>query len=99
MVDVDNIIESADGLVPEPRAERGKRFLEGCPPGRALIPKRSQPERLHLNRLPDTRGDHQIADLRIHPGELHSGFSRTKKSVPIHPDAVPRAASVAFENR
>ena len=61
--------------------------------------QRVEPERLHLHRLADARRDHPVADLRVHPGQLHAGHAAGEQAVRRRRDAVARAALIAGEDR
>ena len=43
--------------------------------------ERVVPERIDLDRLADARRDHPVADLGIHPGQLHAGLAGAQQPV------------------
>jgi hypothetical protein len=61
-------------------------------------PERVDPKRLHLDRLADARRDHPVADLGVHPGELHAGHARREKAVFVHADAEARTMTIAMQD-
>src|SRR6185503_12873117 len=100
MVTVDDIEQAIAFLVPEPLLEPGARPYERLGPAlgpRAGDVQRVQPQRLDLDRLPDARRHHPIADLRIHPGELYARLAGGEQSVRIGVNAITRAALMSVE--
>src|SRR5687768_4919496 len=100
MVDIDNVVKAAAFPVPEAAAKRCDATLKRLLPLVVVMasnPERVQPERLHFDGLADARGDDPIADLRVHPGELHTTFAGHQQTVTVSADAVPCAFAVAFE--
>ena len=67
-------------------------------PGCARDAQRVEPEGLHLDRFADARRDHAVADLRVHPGELHPGHAGGEEPVGVHADAVARAGAVTGDD-
>src|SRR5262249_9189698 len=53
--------------------------------------ERVEPERLHLDWLPDPGRDDPVAHLGVHPGELHPGLARGEQAVRVQVDAIARA--------
>ena len=43
--------------------------------------QRVEPERVDLDRLANPRRDHPIADLGVHPGELHARLAGVEQTV------------------
>jgi hypothetical protein len=57
------------------------------------------PQRIDLDRFADARRHHPVAELGVHPGELHSGHAGAQQRVRrIHSNAVARAANVPFDD-
>ncbi len=99
VVDVHDIIEPAAVGAHEPAAERGDR--PAVQPGPAVVPgcrdaQRVDPQRLDLHRLADAGGDHPVAHLGIHPGELHAGNPCPQQAIGVHPDVVAGAGGITF---
>ncbi len=60
--------------------------------------QRVDPERLHFDRLANARGHDPVADLRIHPRQLHAWHSRAQQTVVIGTNVETRATAIAGEN-
>src|SRR5215468_5515947 len=60
--------------------------------------ERVVPERLNLDRISVPRCNHPIADLGVHPGQLHSGLTRMQQTVRVDFDAKPSATQMPFDN-
>src|SRR5207253_4558546 len=102
VVDVDDVGEMAARLVPEARCEgRPRPGVELGPALGELAPdaQRVQPERLHLDGLADTRRDHPVAHLGVHPGELDAGLARGEEAVAVDVDPVAGPGHIAREDR
>ena len=61
-------------------------------------PQSVVPEGLYLDWLAGSRRYHQVADLRIHPRQLHARLARVQQSVGIDVDVVSRAAEVPHDD-
>ena len=109
---VDHVVEVPAFLVPEALVERGPRargaLLELLGVCRALDlahPRRHQhervvPERVDLHRLPATGGDHPVAALGVHPGQLVPLLALTEESVVgVDADVEPGPRDVLFDDR
>ncbi len=57
--------------------------------------ERVQPQRLDLDRLADPGRHHPVADLGVHPGQLHAGHARGEQTVLVHLDPVAGAGAIA----
>jgi hypothetical protein len=101
VIDVNHVVQAAPPLVPEAQLERGERMaIERAVfgPDRSRNAQRIEPQRLHLDRLADARRDHLVADLSVHPGELHAWHAGGEQPVLIHADAKARAGAVAGDD-
>ena len=92
---VDHVVETARGFVPELLAKTVPRaigqLLVVC--AGDVVPKaprqvfhgaeRVVPERLNLDGFAMPRRDHPIADLGVHPSELHSGLAGQEQAVVV----------------
>ena len=61
--------------------------------------ERGDPEAGELDGLAHARGDHEVADLGVHPGQLQAAVGRAHESVAVDVDAVARAADVRVDDR
>ena len=106
---IDDVATVSEPLAPEPfeagRRAHGHRVpLAGGTPERAREPgeggERVEPQRVHLDGLADAWRDHVVADLRVHPRELHARLAGTQETVGgIHRDAVPRSVAMPRHDR
>src|SRR5215467_14078377 len=100
---VHDVVEIAAFFIPESTGESvgyssGARVESGrtirvteqtCPITHVLESK--VPQGVDLNRFANTWSDHPVADLGVHPRELHAFGSRVKQSVGgIDPNAISR---------
>ena len=61
--------------------------------------ERIVPERVDLDGLAGARRHHPVADLRVHPRDLHAGLARAQEAVGcVHADAVARAPLVPADH-
>ena len=61
--------------------------------------ERVDPKRIDFHGLPRARRDDPIADLGIHPGELHTGAAGEEETVRgVHVNAVARALHVGVNH-
>src|SRR5205807_2147651 len=56
--------------------------------------QRSNPESLNLHRFSMTWGDNPITDLRVHPGQLRTGYSARYQPILVHPDSIARTSAI-----
>src|ERR1700730_18083426 len=82
----------AEGLVALRRAHQDSgKLLDGF--------ESVDPQRIYFDGLSGTRGDHPIADFRVHPGELQAGTASVKQAVGgVDVNVVPRAGDVCFDH-
>ena len=105
---VDHVVEPAGPLVGETSETDARVFGEAtvriCRPAERLgkaghDAHRIVPQRIDLDRLADARRHDPIADLGIHPAELHPGFAGTEQPIAgIHLDAVAGAPPMPFHH-
>ena len=100
---IDDIVKIAAGIEPECLFEvrtnsRGARGIVCRIRGASEIGReiphdgnRVEPERVDLDRLADARSDHPVADLGVHPGQLHA--------LPGPPAATRRSGSTWMPKR
>src|SRR5262245_5148414 len=75
VIDVDDVEQEPALVVPEALYERGLCVRRERGPSSRPTPRDAQrvdPQRLHFDRLANARRHDPIADLRIHPRELHT---------------------------
>jgi hypothetical protein len=60
--------------------------------------QRVQPKGLDLHGLADARRDDIVAELCVHPRQLHARDAGGNQSICVGLNAISRAASVAFNN-
>ena len=101
VIDVDDIVKAAAGLVPKALLEGLARFFIGSGPVGQILPgqaQRVEPKRLDFDRLADARRDDPVADLGIHPSQLHARHAAGQQPIGIAANAVARAVAVAGED-
>ena len=97
---INHIMEHASCFIPETLLKRGL-----CPVCQQLpvgVENRSNdecvdPQRLNLDRFAHARRYHPIADLGIHPGELHAWLTAGNEAVRVHVNVEARALAVALQ--
>src|SRR3954469_4572563 len=101
VIDIQHVVQVAAGLVPEPPVEGVESALEYLAIlARQLLcdPERVEPERLDLDRLPDSRRHHPVAHLGAHPGELYARLTAGDESVGVQPNSIPSAPAISGDD-
>ena len=87
VIGVHDVVEAAARLVPEARVEARDARASSVPRSAAVNalgdPERVEPERLDLDRLADARRHDPVADLGVHPGELHARLAGGEQAVVV----------------
>src|SRR5439155_3074102 len=98
VIGIDYVVEAAGRGVPEAAREA----LHALGVERRVARREAlrdaesiEPERLDLHRLPDPRGHDPVADLRVHPGELHPRLAGGEAAGVRGPASVAGAAATS----
>ena len=98
VIDVDDVVQAAGRGVPEAILKCRPSTLRNRAVAAAGAAQRVDPQRLHFDWLADAWRHHVVAELGVHPRQLHTGHAAGEEPVAVHVNAVAGAGRVAVED-